>query len=232
MSPARARAPTAPIAALAVAVALATLGGPAAADETPSPAAPPVSQAAIAANMTDYYGGERNTAFLFTGIGLASAGGGAFLATRDSDFPRGLGWSMIGIGGLEAIGAIFYAIQVGAEVDHYTALLEKDHAAFQKEEAAHIHGTTSRFFYYRAGELVLALAGAGIATYGFATNRDVWKGAGIGIGAEALTFFVLDAFGAGRAHAYEDRVQRFAPSLAFTLGRGARPWSFDLAARF
>lgn len=223
MAPARA------LASMAIAAALGSVVAPAAADETPAPA---VSQAAITADMADYYRGERDTAFLFTGIGVASAGVGAFLATRDTDFARGVGWSMIGIGGLEAIGATFYAIQVGAEVDHYSALLAKDPAAFQKEEAAHIHGTTSRFFYYRTAELVLALAGAGIATYGFASDRDVWKGAGIGIGAEALTFFVLDAFGASRAHEYEDRVQRFAPSVAFTPGGGPRPWSIDLMARF
>jgi hypothetical protein len=218
------------LAAVVVAVALASIAAPAAAEEPL--ASPTVTHASIGADMKDYYRGERNTAFLFTGIGVASAGAGAFLATRDTDFARGLGWSMIAIGGLEAIGAIFYAFQVGAEVEHYTALHANDPVAFQREEAAHIHGTTSRFFWYRTGELVLALAGAGIATYGFASDRDVWKGAGIGIGGEALTFFILDAFGAARAHAYEDHLQRFTPSMALTPGAGARPWSIDLTARF
>ena len=209
------------------ALALVLLASPALADE-----APPVSQASIGEDMRDYYRGERNTAFLFTGIGVASAAVGTVLATRETDFARGLGWSMIAVGGLEAIGATFYAFQVGAEVDHYEALLAKDPAAFQLEESKHIHGTTSRFFFYRTGELVLAVIGAGFATYGFASNRDVWKGAGIGIGGEALTFFILDAFGASRAHEYERRVNRFVPSVAFTPGGGARPWSVDLTARF
>ncbi len=51
----------------------------------------------------------------------------------------------------------------------------------------------------RASELVLVVAGAGVATYGFVSDKDVWKGVSIGVAAEAATFFVLDAFGSARA---------------------------------
>ena len=53
----------------------------------------------------------------------------------------------------------------------------------------------------RASELALVVAGAGVATYGFVSDKDVCKGVGVGIGvaAGAATFFVLDAFGSARA---------------------------------
>jgi hypothetical protein len=194
--------------------------------------APAVSRGPIADDMTAYYRSERNTAFTFIGIGAVSAGVGTALVTTRKDFAVGLGFSMIGIGALEVLGSTFYALQVGAELDHYSELLARDPAAFKREEGGHIHGTTSRFFWYRTAELVLVIVGAGVATYGFASDKDVWKGAGIGVAGEAATFFVLDAFGASRAEDYEERVRQFDPTVAFSVGGGERPWSLSVSGRF
>ena len=67
--------------------------------------------------------------------------------------------------------------------------------------------------------LPLVVAGAGVATYGFVSDKDVWKG--VGVAAEAATFFALDAFGSARAVDYEEHVKRFDPSVAFSIGVGA-----------
>ncbi|MBX3188514.1 MAG: hypothetical protein KF819_15975 [Labilithrix sp.] len=203
-----------------------------AASSTARADAPPPGRAAIGEELHGYYVAERNTAFLFMGIGAASAGAGAVLATRDGDFARGLGWSLVAVGGLELLGAAFYAFQVDAEIDHYTGVLAKDPDAYKREESAHIHGTTSRFLYYRIGELVLAVAGTGLAIYGFAADEDVYKGVGLGIAVSALTFFILDGFGQSRAKRYEERVNRFDPSVAFSPGVGDRPWALTVGGRF
>ncbi len=219
--------------AAALGAALVATSVPAAADDlAPAPAAMP---APIADGMRGYYASERSTAFLFIGVGAGSAAAGGVLAAtapRDGDFSRGLGWSLLTVGVLEAAGAAFYAFQVNAEIDHYSAALAKDPTAFKREELAHIHGTTSRFVAYRLSELALAAGGAGVATYGFVKNQDTWKGVGIGVAAEALTFFVLDSFGQARAKAYEDEVRGFNPEMAIEIGGGERPTTLGVRSRF
>lgn len=200
----------------AAAVALTTIAlsvspSVASADET---ASKPIGRVAIGDEMRGYYKSERDIAILFTGLGAASVGGGSVLATRDGDFARGLGWSMIVVGGVQLLVAIFYGLQVSHELDHYEKSLAANPGVFKIEEGEHIHGTTSRFTWYRAGELAIAGAGVGAAIYGFAANEDTWKGIGIGVAAEALAFFVIDSFGQARAHRYEKKVIDFNPSVA------------------
>ncbi len=184
------------------------------ADDASAPAGPPVGRLEIGDEMRAYYNSERDTAILFTGLGFASAGAGTALVSREGDFAHGLGWSMITVGGIEVLVAIFYGLQVSWEIDHFGKALAADPAAFKVEESTHIHGTTSRFTWYRAGELAVAAGGAGAAIYGFAAKDDVWKGIGIGVAAEALAFFVIDSFGQSRARDYEKKVIRFEPSVA------------------
>jgi len=198
-------------------------------------AADPVPQAEIRQDMRSYYGGERAAAYIIGALSLASAGGGAVLVTRDGDFERGLGWPLLALGGLEAIAAVFYGVQVGAEIRHYEDVLGRDPAAFRREESDHIHGTTSRFVFYRVTELALALGGAGVATYGFVANRDVWKGAGIGVFALALPLLLIDTVNNGRAARYQDRVDAFEPSsrptdAAFRIA--PTPWYTSFGGTF
>ena len=222
------RAPLRRLTLAAVAAVVALGASPARADD-----APKITTAAIGEEMQQNYRGERTTAFVFVALGTASAGTGAVLvATQRDDFARGLGWSMITLGGLEALGAAFYAFQVEAELTHYTETIARDPAQFKREEGPHIHGTVSRFFYYRLSEALLALAGAGVATYGFASGRDLWKGVGIGVAGEGLAFLALDSIGQSRAVEYEDHVRRYEPTVAFQVGGGERPWSLGLGGRF
>ncbi len=100
-----------------------------------------------------------------------------------------------------------------------------------------MHGTTSRFIFYRLTELGLALSGVGIATYGFVANSDAWKGAGIGVASIALPFLIIDTINICRAARYSDHVSQFAPrennavsSLAFT--RAAAPLYLSWSGRF
>jgi hypothetical protein len=193
---------------------------------------PPAGRTAMGDDILAYYGSERTTGILFAAVGVASAAAGGVLVTRSGDFERGLGWSMLSLGALEILGGAFYVLQVGGEIDHYTKALTTDPAAFKSEEAKHIHGTTSRFVSYRIGELVVAAGGIGAAAYGFASNRDAWKGAGIGVAAEALTLFALDAYGQTRATRYEEQVLRFDPSLGLSLGAPGATWGAAVSGRF
>ena len=79
------------------------------ADETP------VSRVMVGEQLRAYYESEKSTAYVFVAIGALSSAAGGVLVTRKDDFSRGLGWSIVGLGALEAIGAAFYAFQVQRE---------------------------------------------------------------------------------------------------------------------
>jgi hypothetical protein len=97
----------------------------------------------------------------------------------------------------------------------------------------HMAGTSRRFVVYRAVEIGLTLAGAGMAGYGLAAKQDVWTGTGVGIGSLALPLVVIDTFNNARASRYLDRVRAFEPSVGIgpspTSGQGVL---LSLGARF
>jgi hypothetical protein len=205
---------------LLVALLMAALPKAAAADEAAE------ARAAIGDDMRAYYGSEKDTASTFGALGVASVGLGVVFAAHDDDFSRGLGWSMLSLGAFEAIGAAFYGLQVDGEAVDYAETLARDPLVFRQREAAHIHGTTSRFVVYRLSELAVSVAGTGVATYGFLTGREVWAGAGIGIAVEAATFLVLDSLGQSRARDYEERIHRFEPPVIVHLDVGGVSGTF------
>jgi hypothetical protein len=182
-------------------------------------------------DLHGYYGGERLSAVVICGMGAAAAASGAFLVTREPDFARGLGWAWLVMGGLETVGAVAYAIQVGGEIDHYEAVRARDPAAYRAEEIDHIRGTSSRFVIYRTVELALTLAGAGISIYGLAENRATWLKAGLGIASLALPLLVLDTFNNARASRYLDGLQRGQPSVSAQPVDEGRGWVLSVAGR-
>jgi hypothetical protein len=186
----------------------------------------------VRGDLRGYYGGERTSAYVVGATGAAATAGGAFLVTRDSDFARGLGGSWLVMGGLETVGAVFYAFQVGAEIDHHEGQLARDPAAYRAEELDHLRGTSSRFVVYRAVELALTLGGAGVAGYGLATNRDAWKGAGLGVASLALPLLVIDTVNDARASRYLEQVRLYQPAVGVQALGGERGWLLSVAGRF
>jgi hypothetical protein len=178
----------------------------------------PISRAVLAEDAHDYYAGEMLSAVVVGSLGVVAAGAGGVLVTRDSDFAKGLGWPLLGLGGLEILGGVAYAISVRGEIEHTIAAFARDPAVFRVEERDHIHGTNSRFIVYRSIEFAMTAAGAGMLTYGLASNRDVWKGAGVATLAVALPIVVIDTFNSARAERYENHLDRFDPSVAIGPG--------------
>jgi hypothetical protein len=188
---------------------------------------------AIDVDLRGYYHGEEIAAYVIGGTGAAAAAGGAYLATRSEDFSRGLGWAWIGFGGLEAIGAVFYALEVDGEITHYEGVLVRDPSAYRTEEMDHIAGTSRRFVVYRAVEIGLTLAGAGMAAYGVAAKQDALTGTGVGVGSLALPLVVIDAFNNARASRYLDHVRAFEPSVGLGPSpTGGQGWQLALGGKF
>lgn len=173
----------------------------------------------IDADVADYYNGERNSAYVVGTLSAGYAGVGAYLLTRKTDFGRGAGWPLVTIGALEMIGAVSYAIDVTGKKSHYLESLQRDPAAFQKEESEHIHGTTSRFWIYRTIEVAITTAGIAAATYGFAAKNETWKGIGVALFAIGLPLVIIDTINNNRALRYEETVKSFRPSVSLPLGQ-------------
>lgn len=185
-------------------------------------------------DLRGYYGGERASAIFVGALGAAAAGTGAYLVTRNSDLSRGLGWTWLGMGTLEVAGAIFYAATVSGEIDHYESALARNPGTYRAEEADHLRGTSSRFVIYRAVELSLTAAGAGLAAYGAAAGRGAFEGAGIGVASLSAPFFVIDTINDARASRYLQQVRGAeagmpAVSLGATPGGG---WGVTVGGRF
>jgi hypothetical protein len=186
----------------------------------------------IRADLHAYYAGERTEAVLFVGLGALSVAGGSALVARGGSFSRGFGWSAISLGALEVVGAAGYAFVVQGEIADWSARLARDPTSYKHDEAEHIHGTTSRFASYRLGEAAVLLGGLGVAAYGFASKRDAWQGAGLGVAAQAAVLLTFDTFGQSRARWYEERLHRFEPQMALEVGGAGRPWGVGLGGRF
>ena len=122
------------------------------------------------------------------------------------------------------------SFQVNSEIDHYRALLASDPTTFHTEELTHLHGTTSRFTYYRLGELTLTVAGIGLGTYGFIANKDAFKGVGIGLAALGAPLLVIDTLNNASAGRYIEKLERFQPALA--IGRTRDGWMLGVSSNF
>jgi hypothetical protein len=224
------------IAALALVL---TASGAARADDVPlgppTPAVPegrPLSHAEMQASVRAYYGTEFTTGLLFTAYGAVTAGAGGVVLTEGGDFAKGLGASSLILGGATFLGGIGYAAAVKLRGGYFTHLVDTDPAAFEREEADRIAGTTSRFWLYLGSELLETAAGIGIAAYGLAAKDDLYKGIGLGAAIQGIGLFVIDTPGAGRAARYRSDVERFRPNVSASIGGGTRPWALTLSQAF
>jgi hypothetical protein len=153
--------------------------------------------------LADYYGGEQASAYVIGSVGGAALAGGAYLLdTRATAFARSLGWTWIGFGGVEAVGAIVYTLQVHHEIHHYEALLAADPARYRATEIDHLRGVGARFVGYRLAELALVVGGGVAVGYGLAAHDDTAQGIGLGLATLALPLAVIDTLNNARAHRY------------------------------
>jgi hypothetical protein len=196
-----------------------------------------LSPARMQATAHRYYDDEMTVSYLFGGFGAVTAGGGAVALTQSGDFAHGFGFSSLVLGSLTVLGAVGYGVAVKIRGDYYGGLADTDLARYQREEAEHIAGTTSRFWLYLGFELAETVAGAGIATYGFAAKNDFAKGVGIGVATQGIGLFVIDVPGSIRAKRYQDDVTHFTPARSgatagFSLGGAGQPLGASFAAAF
>jgi hypothetical protein len=181
-----------PVAA-AIAITLTAIAAPARADET---------------TLDTYYAGEQTSAYVIGSIGAAAAASGGVLVSRPTELERTLGWTWIGWGGVEAIGAVAYTVQVHREIRGYAAMAAHDPTRYRAVEIDHIRGVGARFSGYRVTELALVVGGAAAASYGFASGHQGWQGVGVGVASLSLPLAIIDTLNDRRAHRYLQSLER------------------------
>ncbi|MGE0321124.1 MAG: hypothetical protein AB7K71_22855 [Polyangiaceae bacterium] len=173
------------------------------------------------AAMDDWYSGERRDAYLFLGVGVLTAGGGTFLATRDDELAKGAGYTTLGLGVLTSILAITYNLSLDSKHDELTRDLKADPSGYKKRETQRLQGIADRFDLYRWAEIGAMFVGAGLASYGTLSDKEAFTGAGMALAGEALVLITLDYFASRRVHRYLDVVQDFDPATSSSaLGGG------------
>jgi hypothetical protein len=163
-------------------------------------------------DLEAYFAGERRAALYAGTVGLLSVGGGIGFVLRGNKLVRGAGWSLIGLGALQAIGGGGYAIVLSHTVPEHEAQLARDPVAFKRDELTRMHGVVSRFTPIRWQDLAVAVLGAGIATYGFGSRRSTWKGVGLSISLQALAALALEEIDYHRALGYQEQLVHFQPN--------------------
>lgn len=220
--------------ALPLCLTLALLGRAARGDEPAAPAAlvPPASTdapavtpavtpaAAMQAEMTRYFDGERRGGVWLMAIGAPMLAGGAALFAAPGDFARGLGGTVLAFGALElAAGAIFYG-NSRSRVPRFTRDIVERPGAYQVAERKRMDGVNGQMRLLEAVEISLILAGGAMASAGALQGQDALAGVGTGLALHAAVLLVYDQLAARRALRYTDALLRFGVSA--TPGSAAR----------
>lgn len=178
--------------------------------------------------MDDWFSGERNEAFVFFGLGAVSAGTGAYLLTRDTDFSRAAGWTAIGFGAVEMLFATTYTLSLEPRHDDLKDDLAANPSKYKADELDRMNAIADRFVVYRYAELGILLGGAGVATYGFLKDKPTLAGIGLVAGAHAAIVLFLDYFAERRTHRYIDELEDFQPGATSSPLARRRGFGFSI----
>jgi hypothetical protein len=178
--------------------------------------------------MDDWFRGEKNEAFVFFGLGAVSAGTGAYLLTRDTDFSRGAGWTAIGFGAVEMLFATTYTLSLAPRHDDLKEDLADNPSRYKTDELERMNAIADRFVLYRYTEIGILLGGAGLTTYGFLADEKTLAGIGLVASAHAAIVLFLDYFAERRTHRYIDELEDFQPGAASSPLSRRRGWGFSV----
>ena len=160
-------------------------------------------------NMNEYFLYEKNEALFFMGFGLVTTLGGGLLLSSESDYQKGLGAPLLGIGLIQ--------LTVGSTVffrtDNQVANLEKELFSkpdkYKTNELKRMEVVNYWFKVYKIIEYSFILAGAGLYAYGASSDNDFAKGFGTGLVIQSAIMLGLDYLAESRAHEYTKHLKEF-----------------------
>jgi hypothetical protein len=172
-------------------------------------AAEPLDQPAMQRELHVHFEGEKAEGVPFMSAGLVAFAVGSFLFSRRTAIARGAAWPIVIVGVIETAAGLVVYSRTDAQVARLDAQMASDPGGLKKSELARMKRVNLEFVLLKWTELALAVAGVGLTTYGIIRDDDTFKGAGIGLAAQATVMLVLDLFAADRAARYTDALDRF-----------------------
>lgn len=163
------------------------------------------------AEMQRYFTGERRGGYWLMGAAVPALGLGAGLLARDGAYERGLAYTLIGFGAVEAIGGLAFVVNTRRRVPRFERQLSGDPAAYRAAELPRIRGVNGQMRFLEALEISLILGGGAMTGAGLLQGQDTLAGVGTGLMIEALVLLIYDQLAARRALRYTDHLERFAP---------------------
>ena len=169
-------------------------------------------------DMHDFFDAEVGGSWAFTLEGFAAAGAAtsAFFLYEGqrADLVRGWAIPVAVIGIVQAFaGGVFLLARTPGQVADLDAQLARDPAAYRRDEIERMERIDFQFDLVKVVEIGLAIAGAGVATYGMVAGDDLWTGIGLGTISQVLVTLFLDMLAAARADTYAEQLDRFDPTL-------------------
>jgi hypothetical protein len=176
--------------------------------------------------LRDYYRGEKHGGLWFAGVGLATAGVGGVLVSRDNDFLRGMSYPIFAVSLIEILaGAILY-FRTERLVRGRVAELRANPAALLDKEGRYLKRVNFQFRLLEGVEIALMLGGLATFCGGAAADSDTWQGVGVGLAIQAAAMLALDHAAHVRSQRYGrilDGISLSASSQQVTLGF-SRSW--------
>jgi len=193
---------------------LIVLGGNAEAEEPtvegPPTADGPISTARMRRTMHAYFEGEKNEAWAFGAAGIVTVGGGAPLFAASDDLYRGAAFPLVVVGIVQLAAGIVLLAKTDAIVTDLDRRLDTSKAAFLEVERPRMQKVRAQFDFLAATELVLMVAGIGLATYGGARDNHLLTGIGGGLALQSAAMLAFDAAASTRADTYSANIEAFA----------------------
>jgi hypothetical protein len=170
----------------------------------------PIGKAQMTEDMHAYFHGEKWEGPVFFGAGLASAGIGAALITRDDALARGAAYPVFGIGLIQLIVGAVVFLRTDAQVARLDKELATNPAKFKKDESARIKSVNTEFIALAVVESAFVVGGVAMAAIAAQDGCcRTLQGVGLGLAGQGGAMLMLDAFAAARARDYTDSLRRF-----------------------
>ena len=177
---------------------------------------------------TEYFDGEKRGGLVLIGMGAVGLGTGGALLSLDSEVARGAAIPALFFGGLHVAAGGFVWIVSNRRRGQVSGQEASDAAGFARRERVRMATVETQFTALKIVEATLVAAGAGIAVYGFQTDRDRWAGIGLGLAAESAATLVFDIVAAKRAGRYVRRLE----SLKLTVAPSMHGFSAAIGGSF
>ncbi len=158
--------------------------------------------------MQSYFQAEKGESAFFIGFGALAIIAGIVFFTRDVPALRGASYPLVLVGLIQVGVGLGVYLRTDKQQADLIAQMQSDRPRFLAEELPRMETVNRNFDLYKIIEIVLLVAGIGLALYG-RNARPLLMGVGAGLALEAAITLGLDLFAEARADRYTEMLRAF-----------------------